>query len=173
MNGSVLIISMSSTWVAFLGTSKLHKKRFCSSMLINLSCLPDGHQRTLYNICIYVCHGWATNDMSGWFMEGHLHTQFGNSKDHVQEKEQDLQTHHLILPTWASREVIFSNWGEFNSPYNSGICHIAAPYDSPSRIFNFIRSLATLEPLIAAKWKQKQCNEITKKKKKLNYANHP
>lgn len=38
----------------------------------------------------------------------------------------------LILESWSSRAAIRSNWGEFSWPYNSGICQIAAPYDSPS-----------------------------------------
>lgn len=36
------------TCAVFFETSKFHKYRFSSLMLINLSCLPDGHQRILF-----------------------------------------------------------------------------------------------------------------------------
>lgn len=39
---------MNYTWATFFEQSKVHKKRVSSSMLISLSCLPEGHQRTLF-----------------------------------------------------------------------------------------------------------------------------
>lgn len=41
------------------------------------------------------------------------------------------QAHHLILQVCPSREATLSKWGELSWPYNSGICHTAAPYASP------------------------------------------
>lgn len=50
----------------------------------------------------------------------------------INEPLETYITHHLIFELCASREAIHSNWGEFDWPYNSGICHTAASYDSPS-----------------------------------------